>query len=86
MPMIPSPIHFLAYTRLFWPGVEPRGSAGGSYYKSRFAYDFCRAMQRRFWTEKNCPINSVSLLKSRGPCAQRAAWASVWSKTKFRCP
>ena len=40
--MIPSPIHFLAYTRPFRPGVEPRGSAGGSNYNSRFAYDFCR--------------------------------------------
>ena len=42
--------------------------------------------ERRFWAERNCRINSVSLLKPQGPCAQRAAWASVWSKTKFRCP
>ena len=38
--MIPSPIHFLAYTRPFRPGVEPRGSAGGSNYNLRFAYVF----------------------------------------------
>jgi hypothetical protein len=46
--MIPSPIHFLAYTRPFRPGVEPRGSAGGSNYNSRFAYDFCRGCRDDF--------------------------------------
>ena len=30
VPMIPSPIHFLAYTRPFRPVVEPRGTAGVS--------------------------------------------------------
>ena len=42
MPMIPSPIHFLAYTRPSRPVVEPRGAAGCSNYNPLFAYDFCR--------------------------------------------
>ena len=46
--MIPSPIHFLAYTRPFRPGVEPRGSAGGWNYNSRFAYVFRSKRRRRY--------------------------------------